>query len=151
MEEGFPGSIELDKPEGWPLWKERTLGLCLERNSDPHLGLWTCKTGSHSTFNLTCYSSCLHSQVFELFPQPRTFSPQAFAWLKFFTFRLVQGHFLTRPFLTTTLTLALLSTSALFFVAFTVRNHLVDLWILSSLAVAPGCVILKDLVPSSRL
>lgn len=39
MEEGFPGSIELDKPEGWPLWKERTLGLYLEKNSDPHLGL----------------------------------------------------------------------------------------------------------------
>lgn len=82
---------------------------------------------------------------------PELFPPQAFAWLKSFTFRLVQGHFLTRPFLTTTLTLALLSTSALFFVAFTVRNHRVDLLILSSLAVAPGCVILKGLVPSSRL
>ena len=144
MEEGFPGSIELDKPKGWPLWKERTLGLYLEKNSDPHLGLWTCKTGSYSTFNLTCYSSCLHSQVIELFPQ-------ASAWLKSFTFRLVQGHFLTRPFLTTTLTLALLSTSALIFVAFTIRNHLVDLLILSILAVAPGCLILKGLVPSYRL
>lgn len=144
MEEGFPGSIELDKPKGWPLWKERTLGLYLEKNSDPHLGLWTCKTGSYSTFNLTCYTSCLHSHVIELFPQ-------AFAWLKSFTFRLVQGHLLTRPFLTTTLTLALLSTSALFFVALTIRNHLVDLLILSSLAVAPGCLILKGLVPRSRL
>lgn len=151
MEEGFPESIELDKPEGWPLWKERTLGLYLEKNSDPHFGLWTCKTGSYSTFNLTCYSSCLHSQVFELFPQPRTFFPQAFAWLRSFTFRLVQGHFLTRPFLTAILTLALLSTSALFFVAFTIRNHLVDLLILSSLAVARGCLILKGLVPSSWL
>lgn len=64
-----------------------------------------------------------------------------------FTFRLLRGHFVLRPFLTTTLIPALPGSSAFLFMALTIRNHLADL--LRSLAFTPGGLVLKGVVPSS--
>lgn len=67
----------------------------------------------------------------------------------FLVFRLVQGCFLPRPSLTTTLTPAGRQPLSSWHLALTVRNYLVDL--LASVAPPPGSLPLRGLVARSLL